>query len=178
MWHVLKAWAEQLRRKLQDKSRFHEAYGMLQRIAGMQVPGTLKEVHSTVDDAIRCFESRFHEETEVIAWFQRAWKDKRGEQDLMCCSECWTPVGLRRSQSPQLMTVLPERAELWVKCFQVFHNTLDCHTTAHCEGYHLKVKYTLRAMGSEALQVDKLIWFFLEFMIKAYVRRELPVRLV
>lgn len=44
MQHVLKAWAEQLRRKLKLKDRFHEAYGMLQRIAGMQIPAQRKKL--------------------------------------------------------------------------------------------------------------------------------------
>lgn len=71
------------------------------------------------------------------------------------------------------MTVLPSRAELCVKGFRNFTNTLNCHTTGHCEGYHWKVKSTVRAMGSEALRVDKLIWCFLNIMHKDYERREL-----
>lgn len=63
-------------------------------------------------------------------------------------------------------------AELWVLWFREFVNHGDDNTTAHCEGYHNAIKALLRAAGSEALRVDKLIYFLLTTVLKKYIRME------
>lgn len=62
---------------------------------------------------------------------------------------------------------------MWVTCFRIYINHGDDNTTAHCEGYHASVTGVMRVTGSEALRVNKLIWFLLNLLNKKYVAMEL-----
>lgn len=77
-WHSTKAWLEELRPKLEDKTRFREAFDMLHDIMFMRPTGPYDERLAAVTQAITDFKAAFAGEKEVVDWFKRAWEKKKG----------------------------------------------------------------------------------------------------
>lgn len=86
-WHATKAWLEQLRNKLRDKSRFREAFDTLHNIMLLKATGTREQRLAALDASITNFEEAFKKEDGkegVLAWFRREWKPKLRAQAAYC----------------------------------------------------------------------------------------------
>jgi hypothetical protein len=85
LFHVLKAWLENLRKKLSDKSRFREAFEMLRGIVYWQRPGAPEEEKAaSIDHLINEFRRTFDTETSLLDYFDSYWEQKKGETLLLC----------------------------------------------------------------------------------------------
>jgi thioredoxin-related protein len=84
---VLKAWLEQLRRKLQDKTRFRQAFDQLYAIVYMRAQGSTEARQAAVADRIRAFKESFRSEKNLLQYFEVHWEAKSGER-LLIALEC------------------------------------------------------------------------------------------
>jgi hypothetical protein len=75
---VLKAWLEKVRLKLDDKSRFKEAFSMLRDILHNKATGDYDAKLLTIDHAIEEFKSAFALETALVKYFETTWEKKKG----------------------------------------------------------------------------------------------------
>jgi hypothetical protein len=77
---VLKAWLENIRKKLRNKGRCTEALEMLKAIVYWDEPGTsLAHAALMIDKRISEFRERFHEESPILDYFHSFWEAKEGE---------------------------------------------------------------------------------------------------
>lgn len=92
-FHVTKAWIEQLRKKLVDKTRFTETFDGLYSIMHLKAAGTTVERSAAIDAALAKFAKQFEDEAEVTGWVTSTWAPKKGatraswSQETLCMSE-------------------------------------------------------------------------------------------
>jgi hypothetical protein len=83
-FHVLKAWLENLRRRLSDKSRFTEAFDMLRAIVYWKQPGASQEEKAaSISVLINEFRSKFANESGLLNYFFSFWEQKKGKTLLV-----------------------------------------------------------------------------------------------
>ena len=80
LWHATKAWLEQLRAKLHDKSRFREAFDSLYAIMFLKAAGTREQRLAALQESIDALEEDFEDEDDMLQWFQHEWEPKLGAQ--------------------------------------------------------------------------------------------------
>jgi hypothetical protein len=79
LFHVLKAWLENLRRKMINKSRFREAFETLKSIVYWRKPGASdEEKRSEIDRLIDEFRETFKAEGSLLHYFNSFWEPKKG----------------------------------------------------------------------------------------------------
>jgi hypothetical protein len=84
LFHVLKAWLENLRKKLSDKSRFREAFDMLRGIVYWQRQGaTEEEKAASINHLIDEFRKTFDTEMSLLNYFGSYWEQKKGKTLLL-----------------------------------------------------------------------------------------------
>lgn len=182
-WHTLKCFAEQLRCKLADKTRYREAFDALYGIMYLKHNGTEAEQMAAVDASIASFKEAFSDEPTVVQYFEQEWEPKKGADPCTgghhagadnfahCCT-----AGKRCEPARDVARTCEHCAEMWVAALRSGVNHRDDDTTAICEGFHSVVKSLLRSSGGEALRVDKLIHFLLDFVDEMFAFREVRRR--
>jgi hypothetical protein len=85
LFHVLKAWLENLRRRLTDKSRFREAFDTLSKIVYWKRPGASQEEKAaTINFLISEFRRTFAAESGLLHYFASFWDQKKGKTLILC----------------------------------------------------------------------------------------------
>lgn len=80
MFHVLKAWLEQLRKKMRNKSRFHEAFKMLHNVVYFQAFGSAEFKAAAVVAEFNKFKQTFADtEPGMIQYLEIIWEKKIGK---------------------------------------------------------------------------------------------------
>jgi hypothetical protein len=77
-FHATKAWLEQLRKKLKNKTLFTAAFDGLYSIMHLKARGSREERMAAVKEAIAAFAEHFAHEPDVVAWVQSTWEPKAG----------------------------------------------------------------------------------------------------
>jgi hypothetical protein len=79
LYHVMKAWLENIRRKLSAKSRVTEALEMLKKIVYWRKPGASEdERRSGIDRLVDEFKETFRAEGKLLQYFDSYWVPKKG----------------------------------------------------------------------------------------------------
>lgn len=78
IWHVTKAWMEQLRRKLIIKGKLKEVFKALYRIMHLRCNGSEEDKMNAVLAAIAKLKEDYKDEVQVLEWFQSTWVGKIG----------------------------------------------------------------------------------------------------
>jgi hypothetical protein len=80
LYHVMKAWLENLRRRLSQKSRFTEAFEMMKKMVYWQQQGaSTEEQRSGIDRLVTEFREVFVAERSLLQYFDSYWEPKIGE---------------------------------------------------------------------------------------------------
>jgi hypothetical protein len=75
----MKAWLENLRRKLSDKKRFTEAFEMMKKIVYWRKLGASEdEMRSGIDCLVNEFREAFRTEVNLLRYFESFWEPKKG----------------------------------------------------------------------------------------------------